>query len=310
MKANTAERWNDVWSKQVRKHNEIIQNDCGSQWQDRTAAKRFWEMTRKNMDHRLERTLSGFDLSANSRILDVGAGPGNLAIPMACRFAQVTAVEPAEGMTDLLTDHARAAGRTNIHLVQKRWEEVCCETDLLPPYDLVIASFSLGMENMKAAIEKMVHVSSRYVCLLWFAGETAWDKHSQYLWKTLHNTPYTPMPRCDTLYNLLYQMGIYPNMEVFTIDHDTVYDSLADAVDQSKRRYQIKNQAQETLLKNYLEKNLLEKDGHWIQKNSSTRVKIWWDVTSQNAGESRDKKGLPSLSRRAPSPIKSSIGVS
>lgn len=278
MKKDTAGHWNEAWGEQIRKHNEAIQFDCGSQWQGRKEAKRFWEMTRKNMAQRLDRTLSGFDLDKSARILDVGAGPGNLAVPMAGRFAHVTAVEPAEGMMALLAEHAQAAGQTNVHQVKKRWEDVCCDRDLVPPYDLVIASFSLGMEDMKSAIEKMVQVSSRYVSLFWFAGETAWDKHSRHLWAAIHNARYTPMPRCNILYNLLYQMGIYPNIEVFFVEHDMVYESLADAVDQTKTRYRVENGTQEKILAEYLEKNLMRKNGHWIQKNASTRVKLWWEV--------------------------------
>ena len=280
MMTQTAEPWNDVWGEQVRKHNEMRPHDCGSFWNDKKEARKFWEMTQKNMTQRLNRTLSGFDLDETARILDVGAGPGNLAIPMAQRFAHVTAVEPADGMMALLSDHAEEAGVSNIHAVKRRWEEVSDHDDLLPPYDLAIASFSLGMEDMKGAIEKMIRASSRYVCLLWFAGETAWDTHSRNLWKALHNASYTPMPQCNILYNLLYQMGIYPNMEVFSVDHDTVHLSLDDAVEQSKPRYRVENEAQETILRQYLEENLTPKNGHWIQKNTSTRIKLWWEVNA------------------------------
>jgi hypothetical protein len=37
------------------------------------------------------------------------------------------------------------SGVQNISVVQKRWEDVDVKEDLQPPYDVVIASFSLGM---------------------------------------------------------------------------------------------------------------------------------------------------------------------
>jgi 16S rRNA G527 N7-methylase RsmG len=233
-------------------------------------------MTRQNSENRLDITLDGFELDETARILDVGAGPGNLSIPCALKFAHVTAVEPAKGMIDLLKKNAKKDKIKNITPVQKKWEIFNIANDLEAPCDLVIASFSLGMPDMKNAVLKMMDASSKYICLFWFAGESEWEKHSRVLWSELHNIHYVPSPKVDVLFSLLYQMGIYPEMRIFPLSSETVFSSLKDAVRHFSPRYGVENQHQEKILSDYLEQTLETVDEQRIQRNYSTRVKLWW----------------------------------
>ncbi len=250
--------------------------DCPSKWDDKDSARKFWEMTQKNNEKRLERTLEGFELDETARILDVGAGPGNLAIPCAKRFAHVTAVEPAKGMVDLLMENAEKEKIKNLTPVQKKWEAFNVAADLDAPCDFVIASFSLGMADMEEAVLKMMDASSKYICLLWFAGESEWDSHSRILWSKLHNLTYVPIPKVDVLFNLLYQMGIHPQMSVFPLSSETIFTSLEDALRHFSSLYRVKNPHQNKILADYLEQTLKRVGGKWVQKNRSTRVKLWW----------------------------------
>ena len=92
---------------------------------------------------RIDKTVWETDISEGSRVLDIGAGPGTLAIPFTQKVAHVTTVEPAEGMCSVMREKMAEFGAKNISIVQKRWEDVDVEKDLQPPYDVVIASFSL-----------------------------------------------------------------------------------------------------------------------------------------------------------------------
>ncbi|MCG8642711.1 MAG: class I SAM-dependent methyltransferase [Desulfobacterales bacterium] len=269
-------KWKDVWADQLQAHNRIIPMDCPSKWNSKASAEKFWEITRKNNEKRLNKTLEGFELDSTARVLDVGAGPGNLTIPCAKRFSHVTAVEPARGMMDLLIENADKEKIKNITPVQKKWEAFDLVTDLGEPCDLVIASFSLGMSDMEAAVLKMAAASSKYICLLWFAGEPEWEKHSRILWTKLHNLDYVPMPKVDVLFNLLYQMGIHPEMAVFPLSSETVFSSFRDAVRHFSTLYRVDDPGREKILADYLEQTLEPVAGKWVQKNNSTRVKLWW----------------------------------
>lgn len=268
--------WNSIWKTRMEKRNRLVPVDCGSLWQRRDSAEHFWRAARKNSRTRLEITLADFELDARSRILDIGAGPGNLAIPFAMEFGHVTAVEPAEGMIRLLKENAAKKNIKNLKPVQKRWEVFDVETDLDAPCDLVIASFSLGMPDLKEAVCKMIESSAKYICLFWFAGTSVWEKHAHAIWSVLHNTPYIPTPKADVLFGMLYQMGIYPEMRVFPFSGQTTFSSLEEAVELMGPRFRVETEKQGEMLYDYFEKHMEKADGQFVQKNHAVQVKLWW----------------------------------
>jgi len=269
--------WNEVWKSQTKRSRVPGPGrDCARIWESRESALRFWNMCQENL-HRVEETIQGTDITPDSRILDIGAGPGTLAIPFAQKVAHVTAVEPAEGMCSVMREKMAEFGARNITIVQKRWEDVDVERDLQPPYDVVIASFSLGMQDIRSAIEKMVQASSKYVYLYHFAGPTSWDRQWQDLWPKLHGRAYQPGPKCDVLYNVLYQMGIYPHIRTFRLVHNQRYSTLEEAMHTLAPQAQVETQEQKAILREYLQGVMREENGALVLPASSLRVKVWWE---------------------------------
>ncbi|MFB3764494.1 MAG: class I SAM-dependent methyltransferase [Methanotrichaceae archaeon] len=268
--------WNEVWKAQMLSSRESSSGrDCAHIWESRESAERFWRMSEENRD-RVDKTIWDMDITPESLVLDIGAGPGTLAIPFAKKVAYVTAIEPAEGMVSVLKEKMAEQGVGNISVVQKRWEDVNIYADLQPPYDIVIASFSLGMLDIRSAIQKMVEASSKYVYLYHFAGETSWDRQWRDLWPKLHGREYSPGPKCDVLYNVLYQMGIYPHVRTFSLQHNQRYSSLQEAVEALSPQAQIQSPEQESIFREYLGRTLKEENGSLILPGSSIRVKMWW----------------------------------
>jgi ubiquinone/menaquinone biosynthesis C-methylase UbiE len=269
--------WNEIWKSRTKGNRESSPNrDCARIWEGRESALRFWDMCRQERS-RIDKTVWETDITAASRVLDIGAGPGTLAIPFAQKAAHVTAVEPAEGMCSVMREKMAEFGTKNISIVQKRWEDVDVEKDLEPPYDVVIASFSLGMPDIRAAIEKMTQASSRYVYLYHFAGETSWDRQWQELWPRLHGRAYQPGPKCDVLYNVLYQMGIYPHIRTFRLEHNQRYSTLDEAVAALAPQAQAETGEQRAILREYLKGAMRGENGALLMPGSSIRVKMWWE---------------------------------
>lgn len=269
--------WNLVWKSQVEENRASSPGrDCARIWESRESALRFWNMCRKERS-RIDQTVWETDMSPSSRVLDIGAGPGTLAIPFAQKAAHVTAIEPAEGMCSVMKEKMAEFAVSNIDIVQKRWEDVDIASDLSGPYDVVIASFSLGMGDIQSAVEKMVGASSRSVYLYHFAGPSSWDIQWQILWPRLHGRPYRPGPKSDVLYNVLYQMGIYPNIRSFQLEHNQPYGSLDDAMAALAPQAQAESEEQKAILREYLRGALREENGTLVMPGSSIRVKIWWE---------------------------------
>lgn len=269
--------WNDVWTIQTKKHLDCGNKDeCASIWEKKDAAKKFWQMSQRDGQKRARDTIKSLHLTPDSRVLDIGAGPGSLAIPISKKVAHVTAVEPSTGMLEVLQENIEEFGCENITCIKKRWEDIDVEKDLDGPYDIIIASFSLGMPDIQQAIENMQAVSSGYIYLYWFAGETSWDMHSKRIWPKLHGKEHCSMPKCNTLYNVLYDMGIYPEMSTFKLGRIEYYTSIDEAIDELSRHFSTKTDEHRAIIKEYLESNLEKEGDKYVYDATSTRVKIWW----------------------------------
>jgi predicted RNA methylase len=270
--------WNSVWKELHEKNAECRgRGDCASIWATRDRARSFLEKSREKPE-RILQDIEGLPLKANSKVLDIGAGPGTLAVPLAARVAHVTAVEPAAGMAEVMSEHALEKGIANLSIVRKRWEDVDSKKDLDGPYDLVIARHSLGMPNIRDAVKAMCKASSEWVYLFWFAGSTGWEKAMIDLWPKLHGREYRSGPKADVLYNVLYSMGIYPNMETVQMDYARKFPDIDAAVNEFREQYLISSSAQEEILRGHL-RETLSKAGDGLQNSMMTnQVRFWWNV--------------------------------
>jgi len=268
--------WNAVWKNRMIRRKGCAP-DCASLWPGKKHARHYWKGIEELGKGWIDETMSELDVSPSSCVLDIGAGPGTLAIPLASFVSRITAVEPSPGMMGVLRENMEKADISNIGLVQKRWEDVNIREDLDPPYDIVVAAFSLDMPDLRKAIEKMVDVCSRQVFLYWYAGEPTWTQHYKTLWPALHGKRYQPSPRVDVILNLLYQMGIYPHTRVVPTEYPIRYSSIQEAIEQVRTEFSIKTEAQESILRDYLDAILVKENGSWFLHHSFFAVKVWWE---------------------------------
>lgn len=268
--------WNAVWQEKnyenMRCRSFI---ECASIWESKEKARKFLNQSRGNPE-RIKHIIEGLPVKPESRILDIGAGPGTLAVPLACMASHVTAVEPATGMVEVMENYAKEEGVSNISILQKRWEDVKPSMDLNGKYDIVLASYSLGMPDIRAAIEAMCEASSKWVYLFWFAGISDWEQTMINLWPEMHGKEYRLGPKADILFNVLYSMGIYPNVETSHMEHTRKFSDLQAAIDEFRDHYRPENPEQEKILSDYLNSRLKEDNGELMLSEMVNRVKIWW----------------------------------
>ncbi|KQC05173.1 MAG: hypothetical protein APR53_08225 [Methanoculleus sp. SDB] len=270
--------WNRIW--QIRKemsHRSRKGIDASRHWERRKQAERYAHDVDRGYRTRIEETLSLLPAAPGVRVLDIGAGPGTLAIPLALRGAEVTAVEPAEGMAAILQKKAREAGISSLAIVRKRWEDVDPATDLDPDYDLVVASFSLSMDDIRAAVEKMNAVASGGVYLFWFADEPLWERMYGELWELLHGEPFCSGPKSDCLINVLYQMGIRPHVLMAPLDKEYRFSDPDEAMAFFAPRFGVRNARQQSILAAYLAQVNKAENGGFAVRGATLYASIWWD---------------------------------
>ncbi len=221
--------WNRVWEEQTLLWQDSAGKSCKDFWKDEGAAKVYSKKANAHHSERITRSVAGLGLTADTRVLDIGAGPGNLALPMAKTARSVTTVEPSPGMNRIMAQEIAGQKATNIIQIEKTWEDVDINRDIEPPYDLILASMSLGMKDIRAAIEKMNRVCQGRVVLFWHAGIPGWEKMPKALWPKLFNTEYHGGPKSDVLFQVLYQMGIYPEIQVDSNHFFEIFPDIAAA---------------------------------------------------------------------------------
>ncbi|KUK36916.1 MAG: Putative methyltransferase [Thermacetogenium phaeum] len=145
-------------------------------------------------------------LGRESRVLDIGAGDGAYAVPLARIVKEVTVVEPSQGQIRRLLK--RAEGLENIRVINKRWEDVSREE--LQEYDLVNAAYCFAMPDIKDALIKMWDCTKGLLFLVTQAGSSLAAVYSLFV------PDYEPPPDYIYLYNVVYQLGIKANVEINT----------------------------------------------------------------------------------------------
>jgi SAM-dependent methyltransferase len=269
--------WNEIWKARQRLHESSKHfDDPSHNWNKRENAERYDSTSRCEYDDRVRITIAGLELTKYSRVLDIGAGPGTLAIPIAPLVKEVTAVEPGAGMISVLNERARREGITNITCIQKRWEDIDSTRDLSGYYDVVIASLSLTMNDIRDALEKMDAASSGYVYLFWFVDMPFWERMYADLWEPLHGSKYYPGPKADCLFGVLYQLGIYANIEMLPLKKEYRFTTHDDMTAFFRRRFNVTTPAQEIALDRYLSPLFRHEDNAVVVSGVSTFAKIWW----------------------------------
>ena len=168
----------------------------------------------------LEPYLKGCD-----SILEIGAGTGALTMELADKVSKVTALDASRPMLEQLERKIRRQGLTNIFPVCSPWEDAEVEQ-----HDLVLASgCTYGFYDIEKAVDKMCSSARKAAA---FTGDlnrreperlTEIRKKFQWEIRDGRDQPY--------LYNVLYQMGLYPDVLVVRNLEQTVeFKSMSDAV--------------------------------------------------------------------------------
>lgn len=269
--------WNEIWKARQRLHESSKHfDDPSHNWNKRENAERYDFTSRREYDDRVKITIAGLDITKNSRVLDIGAGPGTLAIPLAPLVDEVTAVEPGAGMVSILNERAQKENLANITCIQKRWEDVDISRDLLGNYDVVIASLSLTMEDIRRALQKMNAVSSDFVYLFWFVDMPFWEKMYADLWKPLHGSQYYSGPKTDCLFNVLYQMGIYANVQMLPLQKEYRFKRRGEMIAFFENRFNARTPAQKRIVTDYLASMIRKEGNEVVISGNSTFAKTWW----------------------------------
>ena len=120
------------------------------------------------------------------------------------------------------------------------------------PFDVVIASYSLMITDIGAAIQKMNAICTGTVHLFWFLTQPLTARLNMDLWPQLHGAEFPGEPTAECLWQVLYDMGIYANLVVEPGCEPAYFATVDDAVRGFYQRLNCTTPEQEKALREVL----------------------------------------------------------
>lgn len=226
--STAVERWKAILTARAQ------QMDAAYARLGRTSAD-FWDRRAKGF-HRSTKDTAARDpffiriasvVTPQTSVLDVGAGTGRFTLALAPQAQHVTAVEPNAAMLDYLCRDACEQGQTNISYLQCTWEDA--PTDLQA--DIVICSHVLyPIYDIEPFLTKMI-AATRRACYIYHRASHI-DAVTGQFWQHFHGDERCLPPEYIHVLDVLYEMGIYANVEIVKTPPSLRYPSLDVAVEE------------------------------------------------------------------------------
>jgi SAM-dependent methyltransferase len=122
--------------------------------------------------------------------LDIGAGGGRFAVPLARRVREVVALDPSPSMRETLAAAAAEAGVANIRIVDGQWPEA---VDGVPEVDVSLASHVLYDQDGLGGFLEAMERRTRRLCAV-ILGNRAPSGGFEPVWTELHGEPLCRLP--------------------------------------------------------------------------------------------------------------------
>jgi SAM-dependent methyltransferase len=206
--------WNSMWQAESNR----------SPW-NKTSPEELWNKRAESFSKRITRVVEGkegldkddyiskmldrIEIKPEWSVLDIGCGPGTLAIPLAKKAGNITALDVSSEMLKHLKNNADKSGLNNITYLNSSWQKAFAENKV-GEHDVVVASRSIMSGDMKEAITGFNAIARQavYLTLPVIHLPFDWEVYKAIGRSGKKHAPYI------YFYNLLYQMGILANAEI------------------------------------------------------------------------------------------------
>ncbi len=210
-------------------------------------------------------------------VLDVGCGPGTLALPLARRVKKITALDFSGEMLNELRKRLAHENIGNVEARQLSWADDW-GAEGLKPHDITLASRSMSVPDLGQALEKLNNWAVKKVFVSDRVGSGPFDPD---LFAAL-DRPFEPGPDYIFTINILYRMGIHPKVDYIIMPADKIFADRDEAVRNCLWMIGEPDAAEKTKLENYVDQRLRRNpDGTWTL---SRRTPLKWALISWDKG--------------------------
>lgn len=201
--------------------------------------------------------MASMRLRSGESVLDVGCGSGALALPLARAGHDVVGLDFSAGMLEVLRRRASEDDLRNVTTIHAGWDDDWRAAGV-GAADVVIASRSMDVRDLRAALEKLDAFAHRRVCITLPAGGLLYP---QLLAHEAIGRPTTKRGDQATAVNVLRQMGI--EVEVRSLEHASAsrYESREAALGSLRRVVAPADANEMSALERYVAEHLVETAG-------------------------------------------------
>lgn len=142
--------------------------------------------------------------------LDIGAGGGRYALPIALIAQEVIAVDVSDAMLGVLREGAARNGIENVRIVQSRWpaaEPIQADVSLISHVGYDIEEIGPFLDAMEAA--------TRRLCVAVLLSESPAQVAARF-WPSIHGEEREPLPALPEFLSLLMARGRFFDMKKLT----------------------------------------------------------------------------------------------
>ena len=209
--------------------------------------------------------------------LDIGAGAGRFALPLALHVQQVIAIEPSPAMRAELANLQIEHGITNIDIRGQRWPSEDPAISGIADVAL-ISHVGYDIKQIGAFLDTMERAATRECVALQYdraPGSLFWQ-----VWPTIHGEQHARLPGAREFIELLEARGALVEANELERRGDRQRFAFAepeDAMDWARRRLWLsENSAEQPALRRAVEELLIERDGGWSLPDQPTEMLIRW----------------------------------
>jgi predicted TPR repeat methyltransferase len=275
--------WNAMW-----------QEESGrSHWKDNMSSKALWDKRADKFDKRINclkdgeprdkddyisKMLDRIEVKPGWTVLDIGCGPGTLAIPLAKKAKSVTGLDISTEMLKRLKINAEEGGLDNIKYLNASWQDAFTNRQVVR-HDIVVASRSLMSGDMKEALSNITAIAGQATYLTFPIVHLPFDWE---VYKAIGREKKKHPPYIYIL-NMLFQMGINANVEILYSKLKVQFPSVEEAMDDLQWRTDPFTPDEKARLREFLESKFAEQKGSpvFTHEGKSQWALIWWRKENQ-----------------------------
>jgi SAM-dependent methyltransferase len=209
--------------------------------------------------------------------LDIGAGAGRYALPLALRVRRVIAVEPSPGMRRAMRAGIDEHGLGNVLVIAGAWPESLALLEPLPAADVsLIAHVGYDIEDIGPFLEGM-EAATRDRCVAVLTDRSPASVADTF-WPLVHGEERVPLPALPDLLELLHVRGC--ETEVVRVERSPRSFDSVEALTAFLRRQLFINEGGEKDLhfRAVLPDRIVLRDGAWTladRPTGSIGVVVW-----------------------------------